>query len=134
MRILKEDIYQHLRHQNSLLVTHHSLLFSNPNQTFNRHAAGTPLPTAENIYRTAGGKIDGKLNSNHLLTLSVATTGTRLPTVENNIVPRDGKNETNPSQTGFKPNPSDPDNYNADLLTIKTPPKVWGAYTKLEIG
>ena len=41
---------------------------ANLNQTFNRHTAGTPLPTAENSYRTAGGKKGVKSNTNQVLT------------------------------------------------------------------
>ena len=43
-----------------------------------------------------------KSKPNPIPTLSVATTGTRLPTVENIYHPRDGKIYTNLSQTQFK--------------------------------
>ncbi len=41
---------------------------SNRIQTFNRHTAGTPLPTAENIYRTTGGKNNDQPKTNGIQT------------------------------------------------------------------
>ena len=43
-------------------------LKSNSNQTFNRYTAGTPLPTAENSYRTADGKNNDQYKPNEIQT------------------------------------------------------------------
>ena len=41
---------------------------SNPNPTFNRHTAGTPLPTVENIVHPRNGKLSDKSKTNRILT------------------------------------------------------------------